>query len=302
MQSLNAKKQHYWGATPAALFTNRGFRLNISYRTFKRRIVMKIDKKPVRKRGIPLLKTDFLPGEPIVCGKIPDLIKALIIDVDGTLFRRDDPFFRARRTAQYRWLCQRLDLPLPALKKAIVEEELRLSASANGNRVSFSQIVYGLDPTIECAEWQKVMTMSVPTNDYSARLRPNSDLEEAISDLTADRLEGVKIVFATNASAGTAEHVLKMLFGARLFNHGMFGVVGHDKKISKPDPAFFSELVGPALLQKGIRLAHAVSIGDRLGDDGYAAVKAGVSGAIIVDGPKELAGVLRAVHKLRKKT
>ena len=260
-------------------------------------MAMKLNINPVRKRGIPLTKAEFISGDFLVCGKIPEKIKALIIDVDGTLFELDAPFFKARRIAQLRWLGQRLDLSLPDLERAVAKK--RSSMSVKGKRVGFSEIVYSLDPTIQCAEWQKVMTQSASTHDFSCRLRQNPDLEDAISDLTADRIKGTKIIFATNASAGTAELVLKMLFGARLFNHGMFGVVGHDKKISKPDPAFFTELVAPCLRAKGVALKHAVSIGDRLGDDCFAAVSGGVGAAINVSGPKELAAVLRAVRELR---
>lgn len=261
---------------------------------------MKLGEKPIRKRSVPLSEAKFMQKNLLVCGKMPDLIKALIVDVDGTLFPLDHPFFKARRLAQYRWLCQRLGLSMSDLVKRVACEKQKLSAGGNGKRVCFSRIVYSLDPTIKCAEWQEAMTKSVSVHDFNSRLRQNDELEEAISCLTADRCEGVKIIFATNASAGTANIALKMLFGARQFNHGMFGVVGHDQMISKPDPAFFTQLVGPALRQKGVPLKHAISIGDRLGDDGYAAVKAGVPAAVIVDGPNDLVAVLREIHRLRQ--
>jgi FMN phosphatase YigB (HAD superfamily) len=81
----------------------------------------------------------------------------------------------------------------------------------------------------------------------------------------------------------------------------MFAVVGHNQKISKPNPAFFSELVAASLRAKGVHLREAISLGDRLGDDGIAALNAGVGAAIIVEGPKDLATVLRGVHQLRNR-
>lgn len=236
-----------------------------------------------------------------LCGTIPAMIKALIIDVDGTLFKLNHPIFKARRMAQKRWLCARLKLSLPDLDAAIEKEKAKQEEYAEGRRVGFSEIVYGLDPSIECTDWQKVLTQSVPTDNFNCRLAKDPDLEAAITDLTADRARGVRIIFATNASAGTAEIILKMVFGARQFNHGMFGIVGHSQKISKPDPAFFRDIVGPALLSKGVPLRQAVSIGDRLGDDGIAAVQAGVAAAIIVNGPRELTRVLRGLHQLRNR-
>jgi FMN phosphatase YigB (HAD superfamily) len=260
---------------------------------------MKLNMKPIRKRGIPVTKADFADGL-ILCGKMPEKIKALIVDVDGTLFPMNDPFFKARRKVQNRWLGQRLGLSETDLQKRIAEQREALK-TPEGKRVGFSEIVYGLDSSITCAEWQEAMNESIPRENFSCRLKQNPDLEEAISDVTADHVSGVRMVFATNATAETAQVVLKMLFGARIFNHGMFAVVGHDKKISKPDPAFFSELVAPQLRMKNVSLRQTVSIGDRLGDDGVAAIEAGVAAAVIVNGPGELAQVLRGLHELRNR-
>ena len=162
-----------------------------------------------------------------------------------------------------------------------------------------SQIVYRLDDSITGEEWTKAMVRSM-SNSFNCRLAKNPTLEEAINDLTGCRSNGVRIIFETNAPVQVAATVLKMIFGSRIFNHGAFGIVGHGKKLSKPDPAFFTDLVLPELLSKGVSLAHTISIGDRVDDDGIAAIEAGMPGAIIVDGPDGLLQALQEIKKLKK--
>lgn len=234
-----------------------------------------------------------------VLGNIPKIIRGLVIDVDGTVYPADAHFFKKRQEAQEKWLCNRLGVPPKELHKKI-EQTKQVLTLGNRKRVSLSQAVYALDPSITCEEWKQAMIKAADPANLNGRIRPNPDLEEVITNLTADRIEGLRIIFGTNAPAEVAGIILKMVFGARIFSRGMFGIVGHDRKISKPDPRFFRELVLPQMGSKGVRFDQVISIGDRLHDDGIAAIEAGMAAAIIVDGPNGLICALKHIGELKK--
>ncbi len=251
------------------------------------------------RKHIKLGNVDFREGGGgLLLGKMPKKIRGLVIDVEGTLCGLESPLMRAKLNSQNRWLMERFGVSEEELNRRIRRTERKLKKESK-RRIPFSQVVYTMDPNITGEEWNKARALAVPRHDFSCRLDRNPELEEVITDLTADRSRGVRIVFQTNGAIEAAETILKMLFGARILNHGMFATVGHRDKLSKPDPAFFTRLVVPELGRRGVALKNTVSIGDRTEDDGIAAIEAGIPAAIIVKDPSELLEALKHIRALK---
>ncbi len=213
-------------------------------------------------------------------------VLALIIDVDGTIYCKDNNDFLKKRTEQENiWLSQKLKISLDELKKIIRLKKNDLKKGEK--RVAISQVIFSLGITSK--EWNDARNKTLP--QPSLYLKPNEKLRIAVENVLK---RNVLIIWASNSPTNVINKILETVLGNP---YGATPIIGQDMEIAKPNPNFYTKLVFPMLEEKNIPINKVISIGDRKDDDGVASIEAGLPGAIIVNGPKELIEFLEFIVK-----
>lgn len=206
-----------------------------------------------------------------------DIIVALIVDVDGTVYdKNNNDFLKERTRRENVWLSQKLKISLDKLEKII---QLKKDDLKNeGKRVATSQIIFSFGITSK--EWNDIRKKTLP--QPSLYLKPNKRLRIAVENVLK---KNILIIWASNSPTDVINKILETVLGNLCKTTT---IIGQDMEIAKPNPDFYTKLVFPMLEEKNIPTTKVISIGDREDDDGTASIKAGIPGAVIVNGPKEL--------------
>jgi len=212
-------------------------------------------------------------------------ILALLIDVDGTVYEKEgNNFLKSRTDQEYQWLSKRLDKSVKEVKKLIKQKKEDMKNPEG--RVAMSQVVFSL--CISSKEWNNSRTASLP--NPSLYFKQNVRLMKAVESLLRKR---ILIIWNSNSPKEVMNKILTTILGDTCKRTAM---VGQNNETAKPSPEFYTKLVFPLLEEKNIPINKVVSIGDRMSDDSTAAARAGISKAVIVEGPGELVEFLESLR------
>jgi len=212
-----------------------------------------------------------------VLGRVTGEIRALVFDIDHTLYVRTNQYFEAGSRCEISALAEIFGEPAAAAAARINGRRQGLMVQL-GRSVTLTETVYDLGITTK--QWSDIRQVAWNPDSY---IFPDSGVSQLMSSL-AYRYQ---VAFATNSPLLIGRRILELIgiLSARCFGP-------ENLSCSKPDPNFFAAVAA----QIGVEPRYCLSIGDREMSDGPPALAAGYAGAIIVPGSRD--ELLRVVPQL----
>lgn len=203
-----------------------------------------------------------------VLGCITGIIRALVFDIDHTLYYRTDAYLQEGSNSEITELARIFAESFEATASRIDERRRKLARTL-GRCVALTETVYDLGITPE--QWTRIRCVAWNPNRY---ISPDPEICLIINKLSGR----YRVAFATNSPIEIGRRILTII-GIR--SRLCFGP--ENLGCSKPDPQFYAAVA--KLID--VDPAYCVSIGDREFSDGPPALEAGYAGAIIVPGSRD---------------
>jgi FMN phosphatase YigB (HAD superfamily) len=207
-----------------------------------------------------------------VFGNVNGCARALVLDIDNTIYVRTDEYFAAGSELEMQEVCRILGHPVDEMEK-IVETRRAEIAEREGRKAVLTETLYSLGITSE--QWSDIRLYAWRPEEWVTKDR---EMCSALARLSNRYL----VAFGTNNGIEIGRRTLQAIgFTEPEYDLHLFGP--ENLGVSKPEVAFFSRIA--CLLDT---LPHkCVSIGDREVSDGPPAIEAGYGGAIIVHGSRD---------------
>lgn len=210
---------------------------------------------------------------------IPKVIKAIIFDIDSTLYTNSAYAFE-QVDCQVRAFAEERGISIEAARKMVADYRRQFAAEHNGSKVSLGNTLLSFGVPIEkSVYWRKKLL------EPSVFLSYDEQLAEEISLLS----KSFKIICVTNNPVLPARKTLEAIGVSRFF----LEIIGLDTCYkSKPAEEPFLE----AVKILGCKAEECVSVGDRYDLDIALPLKLGMGG-VVVSGVEEVYGLHKVLSK-----
>ena len=201
---------------------------------------------------------------------IPEVVKGIIFDIDGTLYTSEEYVFE-QVDVQIRHFAKLKSISVEAARKMVEEYKAKWAENHNGEKISLAKTMaaFGI-PVAESIQWRKTL------------IKPEKFLQrdEKLIKTLENLKSKYKIICVTNNPIFTARKTLEAIGVSEFFPE----IIGLDSTgLSKPHYLPFSM----ALQKMGVDAKNCVSVGDRFNIDIELPVKMGMGG-ILVDGVEDV--------------
>ena len=201
---------------------------------------------------------------------IPEVVKGIIFDIDGTLYTSDEYVFE-QVDVQVRHFAKLKSISVETARKMVEEYKAKWAETHNGEKISLAKTMaaFGI-PVAESILWRKKL---IKPEKF---LHRDEKLVKTIESLKSK----YKIICVTNNPVFTARKTLEAIGISEFFPE----IIGLDSTgLSKPHYLPFSM----ALQKMGVEAKNCVAVGDRFNIDIELPVKMGMGG-ILVDGVEDV--------------
>ena len=201
---------------------------------------------------------------------IPEVVKGIIFDIDGTLYTSEEYVFE-QVDVQVRHFAKLKSISVEAARKMVEEYKAKWAENHNGEKISLAKTMaaFGI-PVAESILWRKKL---IKPEKF---LSHDEKLVKTIESLKSK----YKIICVTNNPVFTARKTLEAIGISEFFPE----IIGLDSTgLSKPHYLPFSM----ALQKMGVEAKNCVAVGDRFNIDIELPVKMGMGG-ILVDGVEDV--------------
>lgn len=201
---------------------------------------------------------------------IPEVVKGIIFDIDGTLYTSDEYVFE-QVDVQVRHFAKLKSISVETARKMVEEYKSKWAENHNGEKISLAKTMaaFGI-PVAESILWRKKL---IKPEKF---LHRDEKLVKTIESLKSK----YKIICVTNNPVFTARKTLEAIGISDFFPE----IIGLDSTgLSKPHYLPFSM----ALQKMGVEAKNCVAVGDRFNIDIELPVKMGMGG-ILVDGVEDV--------------
>ena len=201
---------------------------------------------------------------------IPETVKGIIFDIDGTLYTSEAYVFE-QVDVQIRHFAKLKSISVEAARKMVEEYKTKWAETHNGEKISLAKTMaaFGI-PVAESILWRKKL---IKPEKF---LHRDEKLVKTIESLKSK----YKIICVTNNPVFTARKTLEAIGISEFFPE----IIGLDSTgLSKPHYLPFSM----ALQKMGVEAKNCVAVGDRFNIDIELPVKMGMGG-ILVDGVEDV--------------
>ena len=201
---------------------------------------------------------------------IPEVVKGIIFDIDGTLYTSDEYVFE-QVDVQVRHFAKLKSISVETARKMVEEYKSKWAENHNGEKISLAKTMaaFGI-PVAESILWRKKL---IKPEKF---LHRDEKLVKTIESLKSK----YKIICVTNNPVFTARKTLEAIGISEFFPE----IIGLDSTgLSKPHYLPFSM----ALQKMGVEAKNCVAVGDRFNIDIELPVKMGMGG-ILVDGVEDV--------------
>ena len=201
---------------------------------------------------------------------IPETVKGIIFDIDGTLYTSDEYVFE-QVDVQVRHFAKLKSISVETARKMVEEYKSKWAENHNGEKISLAKTMaaFGI-PVAESILWRKKL---IKPEKF---LHRDEKLVKTIESLKSK----YKIICVTNNPIFTARKTLEAIGISEFFPE----IIGLDSTgLSKPHYLPFSM----ALQKMGVEAKNCVAVGDRFNIDIELPVKMGMGG-ILVDGVEDV--------------
>ena len=201
---------------------------------------------------------------------IPEVVKGIIFDIDGTLYTSDEYVFE-QVDVQVRHFAKLKSISVETARKMVEEYKSKWAENHNGEKISLAKTMaaFGI-PVAESILWRKNL---IKPEKF---LHRDEKLVKTIESLKSK----YKIICVTNNPVFTARKTLEAIGISEFFPE----IIGLDSTgLSKPHYLPFSM----ALQKMGVEAKNCVAVGDRFNIDIELPVKMGMGG-ILVDGVEDV--------------
>ena len=201
---------------------------------------------------------------------IPETVKGIIFDIDGTLYTSEAYVFE-QVDVQIRHFAKLKSISVEAARKMVEEYKAKWAENHNGEKISLAKTMaaFGI-PVAESILWRKKL---IKPEKF---LHRDEKLVKTIESLKSK----YKIICVTNNPIFTARKTLEAIGISEFFPE----IIGLDSTgLSKPHYLPFSM----ALQKMGVEAKNCVAVGDRFNIDIELPVKMGMGG-ILVDGVEDV--------------
>ncbi len=195
--------------------------------------------------------------------------KALILDIDGTIYQRNEAYLAAGTRGEIAGVAKILGVSFAVASASIKKTRKMLAGETPDNQATMTETVYRLGITPE--QWSALRLKAWRPEEW---IEEDAEMSTLITNLARSRL----VAFGTNSPVEVGRKIVRLV-GIKTDVIPDIRVFGPENLgVSKPNPKFFSEIAKAILVPVG----QCVSIGDREFSDGPPAIEAGYAGAIIV--------------------
>lgn len=201
---------------------------------------------------------------------IPETVKGIIFDIDGTLYTSEEYVFE-QVDVQVRHFAKLKSISVEAARKMVEEYKAKWAETHNGEKISLAKTMaaFGI-PVAESILWRKKL---IKPEKF---LHRDEKLVKTIESLKSK----YKIICVTNNPVFTARKTLEAIGISDFFPE----IIGLDSTgLSKPHYLPFSM----ALQKMDVEAKNCVAVGDRFNIDIELPVKMGMGG-ILVDGVEDV--------------
>ena len=201
---------------------------------------------------------------------IPETVKGIIFDIDGTLYTSEAYVFE-QVDVQVRHFAKLKSISVETARKMVEEYKSKWAENHNGEKISLAKTMaaFGI-PVAESILWRKKL---IKPEKF---LHRDEKLVKTIESLKSK----YKIICVTNNPVFTARKTLEAIGISEFFPE----IIGLDSTgLSKPHYLPFSM----ALQKMGVEEKNCVAVGDRFNIDIELPVKMGMGG-ILVDGVEDV--------------
>ena len=201
---------------------------------------------------------------------IPETVKGIIFDIDGTLYTSEEYVFE-QVDVQVRHFAKLKSISVEAARKMVEDYKAKWAENHNGEKISLAKTMaaFGI-PVAESILWRKKL---IKPEKF---LHRDEKLVKTIESLKSK----YKIICVTNNPVFTARKTLEAIGISDFFPE----IIGLDTTgLSKPHYLPFSM----ALQKMGVEAKNCVAVGDRFNIDIELPVKMGMGG-ILVDGVEDV--------------
>ena len=201
---------------------------------------------------------------------IPEVVKGIIFDIDGTLYTSEEYVFE-QVDVQVRHFAKLKSISVETARKMVEEYKAKWAETHNGEKISLAKTMaaFGI-PVAESIQWRKNL---IKPEKFLSR---DEKLVKTLENLKSK----YKIICVTNNPVFTARKTLEAIGVSEFFPE----IIGLDTTgLSKPHYLPFSM----ALEKLGLNAKNCVAVGDRFNIDIELPVKMGMGG-ILVDGVEDV--------------
>ena len=201
---------------------------------------------------------------------IPETVKGIIFDIDGTLYTSEAYVFE-QVDVQIRHFAKLKSISVETARKMVEDYKAKWAENHNGEKISLAKTMaaFGI-PVAESIQWRKTL---IKPEKF---LHRDEKLVKTIENLKSK----YKIICVTNNPIFTARKTLEAIGVSEFFPE----IIGLDSTgLSKPHYLPFSM----ALQKMGLEAKNCVAVGDRFNIDIELPVKMGMGG-ILVDGVEDV--------------
>lgn len=201
---------------------------------------------------------------------IPEVVKGIIFDIDGTLYTSEAYVFE-QVDVQVRHFAKLKSISVEAARKMVEEYKAKWAENHNGEKISLAKTMAAFGISVaESIQWRKTL---IKPEKFLCR---DEKLVKTLENLKSK----YKIICVTNNPVFTARKTLEAIGVSEFFPE----IIGLDTTgLSKPHYLPFSI----ALEKLGLNAKNCVAVGDRFNIDIELPVKMGMGG-ILVDGVEEV--------------
>lgn len=215
------------------------------------------------------------PTEGTIIAYPTEKLKALILDMDGTLYRNED-YIAHTHAVDLHIIAEHLRLP-PDQAQTVIEEARRaLGATLGTPRARLTQTLTQCF-RMNIHEWNTKRAEGYQPERY---LEPNPHLPEMLSRLL-ERFSAVCI--ASNSPSASVGRILRSLAVPETLLSRIPVFAPDTLACHKPDPSFFRAIAAAI----GLPPTECMSVGNEADNDAFPAMRCGM-GAAIVENPSQI--------------
>ncbi len=215
---------------------------------------------------------------------IPEDLKAIIFDIDSTLYTNEE-FANSQNDVQIKRFAEMKNLAYEDAKKMVSSYQEEWAKLNGGKKLSLGNTFVDLGVSIE-ESIQMRKELVIPENFLSE--------DEALVEALRNLSKNYAIACVTNNPVSVARKTLACLGADAVISE----IIGLDTcNSSKPDTKMY-ELAAKRL---GVQVEQCISVGDRYDIDLAAPLAMGM-GAILVDNVKDIYNLEKMLHFSKKNT